>query len=123
MTYNPYQYKDKTVNGVRSRHISTQRAKGNIPFLYNTAESISLDFSPYAMAVMKEFTDSVMLYMTNYRNSKVSNEVFIEDDNATDTIRIYGASTQPVITWKDRADHRESEVKQEWKDGVLTRLG
>ena len=39
--------------------------------------------------------------MTNYRNSKVSNEVFIEDDNATDTIRIYGASTQPVITWKD----------------------
>ena len=61
MTYNPYQYKDKTVNGVRSRHISTQRAKGNIPFLYNTAESISSDFSPYAMAVMKEFTDSVML--------------------------------------------------------------
>lgn len=120
MTYNPYQYQDKTVNGVRSRYISTQRAKGNIPFLYNTAESISLDFSPYAMAVMKEFTDSVMLYMTNYRNSKVSNEVFIEDDNATDTIRIYGASTQPVITWKDRADHRESEVKQEWKDGVLT---
>lgn len=120
MTYNPYQYQDKTVNGVRSRHISTQRAKGNIPFLYNTADSISLDFSPYAMAVMKEFTDSVMLYMTNYRNSKVSNEVFIEDDNATDTIRIYGASTQPEITWKDRADHRASEVKQIWEDGVLT---
>ena len=124
MTYNPYQYQDKTVNGVRSRHISTQRAKGNIPFLYNTAESISLDFSPYAMAVMKEFTDSVMLYMTNYRNSKVSNEVFIEDDNATDTIRIYGASTQPEITWKDRGEARverrgvDPHSQSQWTGGI-----
>ena len=27
MTYNPYQYQDKTVNGVRSRHISTRERK------------------------------------------------------------------------------------------------
>ena len=27
MTYNPYQYQDKTVNGVRSRHISLRERK------------------------------------------------------------------------------------------------
>ena len=123
MTYNPYQYEDKITNGVRTRHISKSRASGNIPFLYNTAESISLDFCPYGMAVMKEFPDSVSLYMTNYRNTKTSNDgggTFVEDANAEDTVRIYGATAEPVVTWADRADHRASEVKQTWEDGVLT---
>ncbi len=123
MTYNPYQYEDNVTDGVRTRHISTSRAKGNIPFLYNTADSISLDFSPYAMAVMKEFTDSVMLYMTNYRNTQVGSSnggTFEEDENAGDTVRIYGATERPVVTWADRADHRASEVTETWEDGVLT---
>lgn len=123
MTYNPYQYEDKITNGVRTRHISKSRASGNIPFLYNTAESISLDFCPYGMAVMKEFPDSVSLYMTNYRNTKTSNDgggTFVEDANAEDTVRIYGATSEPEVTWYDRADHRASEVKQTWEDGVLT---
>ena len=123
MTYNPYQYEDKITNGVRTRHISTQRASGTIPFLYNTAESISLDFCPYGMAVMKEFPDSVSLYMTNYRNTKTSNDgggTFVEDANAEDTVRIYGATSEPEVTWYDRAGHRASEVKQTWEDGVLT---
>lgn len=118
MTYNPYQYEDKTTNGVRTRYISTRRASGVIPFLYNTADSISLDFSPYAMAVMKEYSDSVTLYMSNYRLSDDNN--LIEAENAEDTVRIYGATEEPVVEWHDRADHRASEVKQIWKDGVLT---
>ena len=123
MTYNPYQYEDNVVGGTRSRHISKRRAEGRIPFLYNTADSISLDFSPYSMAVMKEFSDSVMLYMTNYRNSKTGNNnggTFAEAENANDTVRIYGATEEPVVEWYDRADHRASEVKQIWEDGVLT---
>ena len=123
MTYNPYQYEDQNANGVRTRHISTRRASGRIPFLYNTAEAISLDFCPYGMAVMKEFPDSVMLYMSNYRNSKTSNDnggTFLEDANVADTVRIYGATETPVVTWFDRADHRASEVEQKWENGVLT---
>ncbi|MCF0203311.1 MAG: hypothetical protein HUK08_08105, partial [Bacteroidaceae bacterium] len=119
MTYNPYQYDDVTAGGTRTRHISTHRASGNIPFLYNTADSISIDFSPYSMAVMKEFPDKLTLYMTNYRNSK-SGDKFIEADNATDIIKIYGATEKPQLTWHDRADHRASEVKKTYADGVLT---
>lgn len=118
MTYNPYQYEDKTTNGVRTRYISKRRASGVIPFLYNTADSIALDFSPYAMAVMKEYPDSVTLYMSNYRLSDDNN--LIEAENAEDTVRIYGATEEPVVEWYDRADHRASEVKQTWEDGVLT---
>lgn len=120
MTYNPYQYEDSRVGGVRARHVSTRRAGGRIPFRYNTAGSIALDFSPYAMAVMKEFADSVSLYMTNYRNSKAWPDNYIEAENATDTIRIYDAVEEPVVAWHDRADHRPSTVAREWKDGVLT---
>lgn len=118
MTYNPYQYEDQTTNGVRTRYISKRRASGNIPFLYNTADSISLDFSPYAMTVMKEYPDSVTLYMSNYRLSDDNN--LVEAENVEDTVRIYGATEEPVVEWYDRADHRASEVKQIWEDGVLT---
>ena len=119
MLYNPYQYDDKVVNGVRERHYATEHASGNVPFLYNTADSIFFDFSPYAMAVMKEFGDSVLIYMSNYRNAEVNGN-YVEDENATDVIRIYGATAEPVVKWTDRGDHRASEVKQTWEDGVLT---
>lgn len=120
MTYNPYQYREEHENGVRSRWISERRASGKIPFLYNTADSIYLNFSPYAMAVMKEYPEKVYLYMTNYRNTKLSNGSFVEDENATDTVRIYGVTEEPVVEWNDRAEHRASVVEHTWKDNVLT---
>ena len=56
--------------------------------------------------------------MTNYRNSLKSgwgaekdDANFIEEENATDIVRIRGAKERPVVTWKDRANHRASEVK------------
>ena len=118
MTYNPYQYEDKTVNGTRTRLVSKRRASGTIPFLYNTSDSIALDFSPYAMAVMKEYPDSVTLYMSNYRLSDDRN--LTEAENAADTVRIYGATEEPDVSWHDRASHRASAVEKGWKDGVLT---
>ena len=118
MTYNPYQYEDQNANGVRTRHISTRRASGLIPFLYNTADSISLDFSPYAMTVMKEYSDSVMLYMSNYRLS--DKDKLIEAENAEDVVRIYGATAEPEVTWFDRGNHRASEIEKDWTNGVLT---
>ena len=70
------------------------------------------------MAVMKEYPDSVMLYMSNYRLSDDNN--LTEAENVEDTVRIYGIVEEPVVTWFDRAAHRASEIKQIWKDGVLT---
>ncbi len=117
MTYNPYQYDDKITNGVRTRSTSYRRASGNIPFLYNTSESISLDFCPYGMAVMKEFPDHVLLYMSNYR---LNNDESAEYPNAKDTVRIYGATSKPEVSWYDRGNHRATEIEQTWEDGVLT---
>ena len=117
MTYNPYQYDDKITNGVRTRSTSYRRASGNIPFLYNTSESISLDFCPYGMAVMKEFPDHVLLYMSNYR---LTNDESAEYPNAEDTVRIYGATSEPEVSWYDRGNHRATEIEQTWEDGVLT---
>lgn len=120
MTYNPYQYTEKTLdNGHRQRTISTQRARGIIPTLYNTAEKVEIDFSPYAMAVMKEYTDSISFYLSNYRNTKSFN-TFTEEANATDTIRIYGATVKPTFTWHDRASHRASTVTEKWENEVFT---
>ena len=117
MTYNPYQYTDVTdASNKRTFAYSTKRAKGNVPFQYNTAKSIDMEFSPYSMAVMKEYTDKIHIYATNYRNTKVNGQ-FPEGANETDIFTINGAGSQPTITWKDRGDHRASTVTTEWKDG------
>lgn len=111
MTYNPYQYEyeGSTV------HTSNKRAKGNVPFLYNTAESVSFDYAPYSMAVMKEFTDSILLYMTNYRTTSDGGEY----ERQTDTVYIYGAKDEPVLTWKDRGKHSVSKVESSFDNGVM----
>ena len=111
MTYNPYQYEH--TNG--TVHTSSKRAKGNIPFLYNTSESISFDYAPYSMAVMKEFSDSILLYMTNYRTTSNGGEYARQ----TDTVYIYGASEIPELTWKDRAKHTASKVVSQYENGVF----
>ena len=71
-----------------------------------------------SMGVMKEFTDSVTYYLSNYRNKKSGNS-FTELDNATDTICIYGMTEEPVVSWFDRGQHRKSTVGKEYADGVL----
>jgi hypothetical protein len=121
MTYNPYQYDDVLDESTNTRTIttSTQRASGVIPFLYNTCDSVRLDYAPYSMGVMKETVDGVSFYLSNYRNSK-SGSSFTEKPNVTDTIRIYGISEEPTVEWKDRGKHRKSTVAQTFADGVLT---
>lgn len=110
MTYNPYQY-EYSGSTVRT---STKRAKGNVPFLYNTASSISFDYAPYSMGVMKEFPDSLLLYLSNYRTSGGS-----EYSRQTDTIWIYGAEEEPAVSWNDRGKHSASTVTSTYENGVL----
>ena len=57
------------------------------------------------MTVMKEYPDSVTLYMSNYRLSDDNN--LVEAENVEDTVCIYGASEEPVVEWYDRAAHRD----------------
>lgn len=111
VTYNPYQYNETSEGGYRICGISTQRASGTIPFQYNTCESISFDYAPYSLGIMKEYADRVTLYLNNYQTTGTVSE---------DVIRIQGASSQPAVTWSDRGNHTASSVTTAWTDGVLT---
>lgn len=111
VTYNPYQYDEKTEGDYRVCDISTKRANGAIPFQYNTCESIELNYAPYSLGVVTELTDKVSIYLTNYQTNGTVSE---------DVIKIKGADSKPTISWKDRGNHVASTVETAWADNVLT---
>ncbi|MDD4637903.1 MAG: glycosyl hydrolase family 98 C-terminal domain-containing protein, partial [Bacteroidales bacterium] len=99
MTYNPYMDENKM-------------AIGTIPFKYNTCDHVDLFYSQYTMGVMKEYADKLTFYLTNYRTDVTVLK--------TDTLRVYGCVSEPVLTWKDRAKHTASKVTSTLADGVFT---
>ena len=98
VTYNPYKL-DKL-------------AKGSIPFKYNTCDHVDLSYAQFSLGVMKEYSDKVTFYLTNYDNYFTSLK--------TDTIKIYGSTTEPTYSFKDRANHQVSTITKDWTNGVLT---
>ena len=99
VTYNPY----KTV----------RTAKANIPFKYNTCDSMSLTYSRYTAGVVKEYPEKVTYYLSNY------------DDEVTtglkgDTIKIYGSTSEPVWSYIERGKHQASSITKQWQNGVFT---
>lgn len=101
VTYNPYQYNDVTENGIRTLSKSTQRATGTIPFQYNTCNSVELDYAPYSLGIMKEFSDKLTFYLQNY-------------EGGTDIIKINGAGSKPTYTTDG------GTVSELWVDNVYT---
>ncbi len=99
VTYNPYK--------------TGQTARGSIPFKYNTCDSMELMYSQYTAGVVKEYSDYLTIYLSNYDN-------VINTDLKTDTIKIYGSSSEPVYSFTDRADHQASKIVKSWADGVFT---
>lgn len=99
VTYNPYK--------------TGQIASGIIPFKYNKCDSIGLSFSQYTAGVMKEYADSITIYLSNYDNE-------VDLGLKTDTIKIYGSSSEPSYSWTDRASHKASLVSKSWSDNVFT---
>lgn len=88
-------------------------AKALIPLQYNTCKDITLIMSQYTTCLMKEKTDGISLYLTNYRTDVTALK--------NDTIVITGATAQPAYTWKDRSTHSASNiVKEQWDNGVFT---
>lgn len=131
MTYNPYQYDEQLTelgnsevnrgNGQRLFYPSTKSASGTIPLQYNTAESVTLNYAPYSMAVMKEYPDCITFYMTNYNNSGSEADNYAETPNREDVIVIKGITgKEPVVTLADRASHRASTMTTAYNDGTLT---
>jgi hypothetical protein len=99
VTYNPYK--------------TGQTASGSIPFKYNTSDSMELTYSRYTAGVIKEYSDHLKIYLSNYDNK-------IDVGLKTDTIKIYGSSSEPTYSYTDRADHQSSTVTKSWAGGVFT---
>jgi hypothetical protein len=100
VVYNPYKLIGVTANG-------------SIPFQYNTCDHVDLTCSEYTAGVMNETSNKVTFYLANYDNQ-------VNTALKTDTITIYGASSQPTFSWADRGSHQASVVSSSWSAGVFT---
>ncbi|TWU00270.1 Exo-beta-D-glucosaminidase precursor [Botrimarina colliarenosi] len=90
-----------------------QTASASIPLKYNTSDRMELTFSQYTTGIVKEHADSLSFYLNNYDN-------VIDTGLKTDTIKIYGATSEPSWSYADRASHQASVVTSDWTDGVFT---
>ena len=99
VTYNPYK--------------TGQTASASIPFKYNTCDSINLSYSQYTSGVIKEFSDHLTIYLSNF-------DIMLNPNLKTDVIKIYGNSKEPSYTFEERGDHQQSKVTEGWSDGVFT---
>lgn len=88
-------------------------ASASIPFKYNTCDSMALSFSQYTAGVVKEYANKLTFYLNNYDNK-------IDTGLKTDTIKIYGSSSEPDYSYEDRASHTSSSVTKKWLNGVFT---
>ncbi|WP_045728526.1 glycoside hydrolase family 98 domain-containing protein [Xanthomonas sp. GPE 39] len=88
VTYNPFK--------------TNQSASGTIPLKYNSCATLNLTYGPYTSGVIKEFPQTLSIYLTNYDSPNGALK--------TDTIDIEGAITTPTFTFADRGDHQASIV-------------
>lgn len=91
---------------------SGQTASGSIPFKYNTCEHVELTLSRYTSGVMKEYPGRVTFYLSNFDENNPARK--------SNTIKIYGSTSEPTFSLSDRADHPASVTEKSWADGVFT---
>ena len=99
VTYNPYK--------------TGEIACGSIPFKYNTCDYMELSYSQYTAGVIKEYSDQVTFYLSNYDDE-------LNLGMRTDTISIHGCIIEPDWSYEDRADHDTSVVTSGYSGGVFT---
>ena len=77
VTYTPYTYLNKKT-----------RASAVIPLQYNTCESLELKYDKLSSGLVREYADSIDLYLNNYRNDSTTLR--------SDTIILHGTLAQPT---------------------------
>ena len=77
VTYTPYSYLN-----------SKKTASASIPLLYNTCDSLLLDYGKLSSGLIREYADHIYLYLNNYRNDSTAQQ--------TDKITIKGVSAEPT---------------------------
>lgn len=89
-----------------------QSPNASIPLKYNTCDRVELSYSKYSLGVMKEYSNKLTFYLTNYDNANTALK--------TDIIKIYGSSSEPTYSYADRGSHAASTVVKSWQNNVFT---
>ena len=85
VTYTPYTYLN-----------SKKTASANIPLEYNTCESLDLTYGKLSSGIVREFEDSIVFYLNNYRSDTIA--------NVTDRIVVNGVTSEPSYSYRKRAN-------------------
>ena len=78
VTYTPYSYLNKN-----------RTANADIPLLYNTCDSLKLNYAMLSSGHIREYADHIDFYLNNYRSDST--------DLQTDILTIVGATTEPTL--------------------------
>jgi hypothetical protein len=97
--YNPYK--------------TDQTASGSIPFKYNTCDHMNLTYSRYTASVVKEYSNQVTFYLSNFDDEVVTGL-------KPDIIKIYGSSVEPTWSYVERGNHQASIITKSWSGGIFT---
>lgn len=94
ITYTPYSYMNSKKNSI-----------AKIPFQYNTCDSLYLNWGLLSSGAIREYADSIVVYLNNYRSDTLAAKV--------DEITIVGASSEPTFTYKKR-QACQAQVTPSW---------
>lgn len=81
------------------------------PFKYNTCDRMELSFGKYSVAAIKEYSDKVDFYLTNYT---------VDGKQTLDVLKIYGATSKPGYSFNNRVPGNTCTVTDSWENGVFT---
>lgn len=94
ITYTPYTYFN-----------SKTTASAKIPLLYNTCDSIQLNWAKLSSAIVKEYANHIDFYLNNYRTDTIT--------PMSDIIKVTGAKFQPTVSFTKRMQATAS-VTSSW---------
>ncbi|MCR5395226.1 MAG: glycosyl hydrolase family 98 [Bacteroidales bacterium] len=108
-------YRNQLVTYVPHTYLNQkQDAQARIPLLYNTCDSILLDWNHLSTGVVHEYADHIDLYLNNYRADTTTQRI--------DVITVKGAAAEPTFTAVRRADGLMSSTTSTWdaESGVFS---
>ena len=100
VTYTPYSYLNKKTT-----------AEGRIPLLYNTCDSLILNYGKLSSGLVREYADSLLIYLNNYRTDTTR--------AVKDIITVKGATAEPTFTSVKRSNS-SCTVTAEWDAATAT---
>lgn len=101
VTYTPYTYLNKKVT-----------ATGKIPLLYNSCDSLILNYGKLSSGLVHEYKDHITFYLNNYRSDTTT--------AVLDEIVVKGVTQEPSYTYKKRVNATVSISGAQWNQEEAT---